>query len=955
MNHHGYIYQACNFLYTGCTKQRTDIYTEPGKHSRHYSGDDVTNPIRKVRSAKHRYVYFATYDKREKQKWKEALSYPIQPYPKGDNSNYKLGEYLQDELLDTRTGETYRVANNPEKDRMKPIYIFDFEVFAYDWLVVIKSVDDGTYLKLHNDPVLLENFIGTDPLLGGFNNKNYDNFILKGILAGLGVEDIKAINDYIIAGGNGWECPVLKGTKAPYFDSFDLMDDCQKGLSLKAIEGHLGMDIRESKVDFNLDRPLTPDELEETFFYCTHDVDATCELLKLRKSYLDTKVNLGNLSGISDVKSLYMTNAKLTAAYLHAEAPVEPWTDEREYQLPTQLHKEVVPPEVLAHFEAIHDLSIPSETYFKSKCDLTIGECETRIAFGGIHGAIRCYQETESDDRIIRNYDVASYYPHLMTLFHYTSRNIPDPKIYEDMLEERMAAKKAGDKVKANALKLVANTTYGASLNRYNALYDPKMGRSVCITGQLFLIEMACTLVKECPELRIIQLNTDGIMISFARSEYDKVKEITDEWQARTGFELEEDKIHAIIQKDVNNYIEIADDGGQKIKGGYLVRGIAPAGAFNINNNTKVVSQAITNYFTKGISPEETIEADNNILDYQMIAKASSKYREAYLETEDGPVPVQKINRVYATSNPRYGKLVKIKMESDGEADIPSLPDHCLLDNDNHLTIKDIDKNWYIQLARKQINDFKGIKPEKKGRKKKMAETKAKAPMNVYAKLAEARNMFLECKVQQSGKNNALEFLYFELKDIVPAITPIALSLGLVFLFNLETDVATLTVLNTENPDETIVFTMPYKQLETNRGTNVMQALGATDTYLRRYLYLNALDIVVQDEIDPNLGKEPATVPVTPVKEKPKAPVTVEERKEIKQELTAADGPADEVQLGQLKKILGDVLKADPTQRDGINQFAVESNAFKNLTKRTCADAIVKYSELLANVSKKEG
>lgn len=102
MNHHGYIYQACNFLYTGCTKERTDIYAGNGKHSRHYSDDDKNSGIRIVRSAKHRYVYFATYLKQEKQEWRKSLQYPILPYPKGNNnSDYILGEYLKPKLIET--------------------------------------------------------------------------------------------------------------------------------------------------------------------------------------------------------------------------------------------------------------------------------------------------------------------------------------------------------------------------------------------------------------------------------------------------------------------------------------------------------------------------------------------------------------------------------------------------------------------------------------------------------------------------------------------------------------------------------------------------------------------------------------------------------------------------------------------------------------------------------------
>ena len=81
MNHHGYIYQACNFLYTGATKERTDMYTGAGKHARHFTTEDREYEIRQVRSAKHRYVYFCTTDRRLKAEWQKDLKYPILPYP----------------------------------------------------------------------------------------------------------------------------------------------------------------------------------------------------------------------------------------------------------------------------------------------------------------------------------------------------------------------------------------------------------------------------------------------------------------------------------------------------------------------------------------------------------------------------------------------------------------------------------------------------------------------------------------------------------------------------------------------------------------------------------------------------------------------------------------------------------------------------------------------------------
>lgn len=97
MNHHGYIYQASNFIYTGMTKQRTDKYTGE-KHARHYDKYAV-GVYRQIRSSKHRYIYFCTNDKGLKRKWCEQLKYPILPYPKGQNENYVLGDYIKPQIV----------------------------------------------------------------------------------------------------------------------------------------------------------------------------------------------------------------------------------------------------------------------------------------------------------------------------------------------------------------------------------------------------------------------------------------------------------------------------------------------------------------------------------------------------------------------------------------------------------------------------------------------------------------------------------------------------------------------------------------------------------------------------------------------------------------------------------------------------------------------------------------
>ena len=829
-------------------------------------------------------------------------------------------------------------------------FTYDCEVYAHDFIVVFKDKETQNYFVFHNDNAGVKEFIHEDAIYCGFNSKHFDAHIIKAICAGFSPAEVKQVNDWIINGGQGWECPLLQDIYFR-FNNVDIMDDMQMGLSLKAIEGHLGMSIEETEVDFDLDRPLTQEELTLTIKYCKHDVDATEKVTDIRKNYLNNKVYLGGLKGIEPTRALAMTNAKLTAAYLDARREID-FNDEREYKYPDNLRIEYIPQEVFDFFNQLYDESIPDDNLFKSKLNITVGECPVTLGFGGIHGAIPFHQEEEINGRLIRNYDVASYYPHLMVYYGYTSRNIPNPKIYAAMLETRMKAKKSGDKATANALKLVANTTYGAGLNKYNDLCDPLMGRSVCITGQLFLLELSQHLMAECSTLRIVQLNTDGIMVSFDESEYPKVLDITKEWEQRTRFELEEDRIKRIVQKDVNNYVEIPYEDKPKIKGGYLVRGIAPAGAFNINNNATIVAKAIVDYFTKGIEVEITIGECTDIFQFQLIAKAGSKYKEAYHIVDGKQEPVQKVNRVYASKDPRYGKLYKVKAENDSTAKIESLPEHCIIDNDNKLTIESVDKSWYIELAKKRINDFLGIQKIKNKKEKKQMATTVKndpATMNVYQKLLKARATFLGANAKKSGKNMTLAFKYFELDDIVPIATKIFEEIGLISVVNFTADTATLTIVNTDNGDESVAFTAPMVISEGNKAVTPVQALGATITYFRRYLYMMALDICEPDEIDSVGSTPPKTAPVmnpAPVVVTPNTePATG--NTEGNKPLTSGSGNASATQIRQLKDLLIKLKEKDPTKEELIAQIAVQTQGFAVISKADCEALVIKIGEML--------
>ena len=265
---------------------------------------------------------------------------------------------------------------------------FDCEVFAYDWLVVFKDKESGRYTVVHNNNEELKQCINDDTIYFSFNGKHYDQFIIKAIAAGFTPEEVKAVNDYIVGGGQGWECPMLRDFYFR-FNSVDIKDDTRMGIALNATEEHVSRSVKETPVPFDTDRPWTDNGLRETVFYCKHDVDTTEKLIELRKNYLKSKIDIGKLAGIDEVKAMGMTNAKLTAALLQSSK--KPHDDERQYQYPPNLKRELIPQEVFDFFDRMKNPELSDKEVFSSKIEISIGECPVTIGYGGIHGAIPNY------------------------------------------------------------------------------------------------------------------------------------------------------------------------------------------------------------------------------------------------------------------------------------------------------------------------------------------------------------------------------------------------------------------------------------------------------------------------------------------------------------------------------------------------------------------------------------
>lgn len=594
------------------------------------------------------------------------------------------------------------------------VWTYDVEVLKYDWTFVAKKYKEDKFVKIHNNREALIRFMSEDPLLVGFNNKFYDNYIVKGIIGGLSNIELKELSDFIVTTDHyAWEHPYVKNLPYMYFKSTDLMSDMQLGNSLKSIEGHLGMPIVESSIPFDIDRPLTADELDELIWYNTKDVIATEELLKLRATYLNTKMKLGSRIGLPPDKALYLTNASLVAKYLKAEK--QTYTDARDIFYAPTIDWNYIPKEVKDFFAQSKDNSIPYKELWKKKLDIDIAGMKTRFAWGGVHGGLKKYIEVSNKNRIIVNFDVESLYPSIKIQYNLISRSAKDKEIYAKTKLERIKFKKLKMKDDDMANKLVINIAFGATLLSSNPLYDERNGRSICVNGQLLMTDLLFHYLEKVKTLKFINYNTDGIMLSVDRYELNKLYQINEEWEKRTRLKLEETKIKKVIQKDVNNYIIIEENGKLKTKGSYLKMGVNKAGSWSINNDIIIVKEALLKYFTEGKPYADTINECNDPFKFQMIAKAGSTYKKVAQEINGKLVEVQKVNRVFASKDKSKGTLYKFhinKLNNDGYRGdkIASIPENCEIDNKMQISIDKVDKMWYIRLCESRIKDFIGGK-----------------------------------------------------------------------------------------------------------------------------------------------------------------------------------------------------------------------------------------------------
>lgn len=572
---------------------------------------------------------------------------------------------------------------------------YDFEVFEYDWLVVLFDSKTKSEKVIINDNEKLENFYQENKfdIWVGFNNKNYDQHILKGILCGF---NPKKISDYIITDhNNGWGYSNLMNKI--YTIQYDVMNSLNKGL--KTYEGFQGKNIKESDVAFNIPRKLTEEEIKETIIYCRSDVINTYELFIKTIKDFKAHMNLVKMSG-GNLKYLSKTKTQLSSIILQAKQTIR--DDEFDVFVPDNLE--------IKKYKKIVDWykSDDSKRYYnrvkkknggykneENRLEICVAGVDHVFGWGGLHGARKKYH---SKGYFILM-DVSSLYPSLMIKYNLLSRSCSrnGVKKYEEIYHKRLELKSLGKKEEQAPLKLVLNSTYGAAKDKFNALLDPRNANLVCLFGQLFLLDLIEHLENDS---EIIQSNTDGILIKVNPKNFEKIDDIAYEWEKRTGLNLTFDQYKEVFQKDVNNYLLVDLDNEVKAKGAYVKE------LNSLDYDLPIINKALRNYMIDKTPIEETILSCNKLYEFQMVTKISSKYDYALWGSKKLK---ERVIRSFASTNKNHGDLRKKHSETGSYEKLSLTSEHNFIDNGDIKNIKVpefLDKNYYINLAKKRLEDF---------------------------------------------------------------------------------------------------------------------------------------------------------------------------------------------------------------------------------------------------------
>lgn len=476
--------------------------------------------------------------------------------------------------------DTSGLMQNP---KYRPV-IFDYEVLKYETQLAMYDVWAHKWVAARTPEgcgALMRAYL-IDPrtVFVGFNNKNFDNLIATACIDGWSQADVYALNNAIIHDeldepihGVQYEnyqelrfrLPnVWTFAKRAWDAGFDLGTTRMSSqgvkipcMSLKKWEKFNGIKVTKTPIPFTHPLPLTDKEAKALAEYNKYDVAATT--LMICTSLIgkwETRCGFADMLGPKKF-GWHKTFTKL-AADLFVTHP-EKKTDREDISWAQTIPKLPKCLRIEKHPELLKYFSKRLFEIEEQGLSIPINGIIHNFRIGGAHSVSG--REVHKGD--IWHVDASGFYPATMALFDLCSPAMDKKKFNKHRLMRMVMPKSDPRRV---VLKQSQNSAYGGMLEPFSDLYYPANARQTCIFCQLFIVDF---LERVEPYSKLIQTNTDGVYL-LPNSEEDK-KHITaaiKEFENRTGLVMDVDRYVEMYQRDVNNYIVIAADGSEIVKGG---------------------------------------------------------------------------------------------------------------------------------------------------------------------------------------------------------------------------------------------------------------------------------------------------------------------------------------------------------------------------------------------------
>lgn len=584
------------------------------------------------------------------------------------------------------------------------IIVYDFEVFPKYWCMVF--IDKRVEPQVIESAAALRNLYNThkDHIWIGYNSNHYDRHIFSGVYYDSDQDSLYQMSQELVSSGY-----TKRGAKLDDFISYDTGDRFR---SLKQYEAFMGHSIEESSIPFDYQLEFTQEQKEEVWKYCRHDVLETVEVLKRKVYDFEAQKNLIETFGLPET-DYCLTKAQLTAKVLECQRyEWMPNIDGSQERVEMDYSGEewantILPCVEINKYTDVLKFFQDSENYKDNqKWKGDICGVQHTFGLGGIHGAVKKYHKKGS----LLHVDVTSYYPSIMIQWDLLTRRTTKPDKFRQIYDTRVKLKAEGKKKEQAPYKIILNSTFGITNQKTSAAYDPRRNHEVCINGQLMLLMLLEMLEGHC---RLVQSNTDGIILDYEGYDRTEIYRICDEWCKKTRMSLGYDEIDEIWQKDVNNYLFRFSDGKYEAKGAYV--------KFNddLDNDMAIVNEAVRAGLINGSmeSINDYIDSCDDLVKFQKVVKLSSLYK--YVCFGGNRIENHKCIRIYAAKD--HGEIIS-KQKRDGGtfekyANTPEngvivfgdLSDSKLKDySERPFSIDRVDKEYYKQLARGRYLEFVG-------------------------------------------------------------------------------------------------------------------------------------------------------------------------------------------------------------------------------------------------------